>query len=182
MKLFKNPIFMFILGGIIFTTVSVYANFKIQADEIEYSNGVSVKDKIDDLYTGIDNMGKTYKSNITKVNGQPNSIATIINLDTGKYICNSNYIQPFTTSTIRDKTQEFSPIIDGCNNYYIVEKNAHNKSGVVQDNGIYSAVLYGNINFTCDITTASNVTITLVSSNSYDENLAMLNLICNKIK
>ena len=50
MKLFKNPIFMFILGALIFTTVGVYATIKIEANEIEYSEGVSVKDKIDDLY------------------------------------------------------------------------------------------------------------------------------------
>ena len=51
MKNIKNYLLVFILGGIIFSGISVYATFKAQADEIEYENGVSVKDKIDDLYS-----------------------------------------------------------------------------------------------------------------------------------
>ena len=51
MKVFKNPIFMFLLGAIIFTGIGAYATIKLQASEIEYSEGVSIKDKIDDLYS-----------------------------------------------------------------------------------------------------------------------------------
>lgn len=48
----KNPIFMFILGGIFFGG-AVFATMTITADQIEYSDNVSVKDKIDDLYTKV---------------------------------------------------------------------------------------------------------------------------------
>ena len=51
MKILKNPIFMFLLGAIIFTGIGACATIKLQASEIEYSEGVSIKDKIDDLYS-----------------------------------------------------------------------------------------------------------------------------------
>jgi hypothetical protein len=43
---------MFILGGIIFSSVTLAAT-KISADKIEYSANVTVKDKIDNLYTKV---------------------------------------------------------------------------------------------------------------------------------
>ena len=47
----KKYVIGFILGAIIFIGIGVYAGTKIQAAEIEYAPNVSVKDKIDDLYT-----------------------------------------------------------------------------------------------------------------------------------
>ena len=52
MKILKNPLFTFILGVII-TSGIVYAATKIQATEIEYAPNITVKDKIDDLYTKV---------------------------------------------------------------------------------------------------------------------------------
>ncbi len=66
MKNIKNYLLMFILGGIIFSGISVYATFKAKADEIEYENGVSVKDKIDDLYSKTTN---SFDLNIKELNG-----------------------------------------------------------------------------------------------------------------
>ena len=53
MKVFKNPIFMFILGVFISSGIMVFAEYVISADKIEYSTNISVKDKIDDLYTKV---------------------------------------------------------------------------------------------------------------------------------
>ena len=52
-KFIKNNIVGFVLGAIIFSGISVFATLAITADQIEYSPNVSVKDKIDDLYTKV---------------------------------------------------------------------------------------------------------------------------------
>ena len=53
MKNIKNYLLSFILGGIIFSGLTVFAEYVITADKIEYSANTSVKDKIDDLYTKV---------------------------------------------------------------------------------------------------------------------------------
>ena len=53
MKIFKNPIFMFILGVFVSSGFIVFAEYIVSADKIEYAPNVSVKDKIDDLYAHI---------------------------------------------------------------------------------------------------------------------------------
>lgn len=44
---------MFILGGITFSGLTVFAEYIVSADKIEYAPNVSVKDKIDDLYSKV---------------------------------------------------------------------------------------------------------------------------------
>ena len=51
MKNIKSYLLSFILGGIIFSGITVFAEYVITADKIEYSANTSVKDKIDDLYS-----------------------------------------------------------------------------------------------------------------------------------
>lgn len=186
MKFIKSKLFIFILGGIFFSSITALAVTTISADKITYTDKNNIERTVDvvldDLYSGIDNMGKTYDSNITKVNGQPSSISVTVELEPGKYVCNNDYVQPFTTSITRDRIEEYSPTITGCNNYYITEKTLYNKSGIVPANNVYSAVIYGYMNFTCDISETSNITVTRTAANQYDENLAIFNLICNKIK
>ena len=53
MKNIKSYLLSFILGGIIFSGITVFAEYVITADKIEYSANISVKDKIDDLYTHV---------------------------------------------------------------------------------------------------------------------------------
>ncbi len=53
MKNVKNYLLSFILGGIVFSGITVFAEYVVTADKIEYANNVSVKDKIDDLYTKV---------------------------------------------------------------------------------------------------------------------------------
>jgi hypothetical protein len=53
-KLIKNNVKVMVailITAIICISGTVYATIKIQASEVEYSEGISVKDKIDDLYT-----------------------------------------------------------------------------------------------------------------------------------
>ena len=52
MKFIKSRFFFFLLGIIISGSI-VFATTKIAADQIEYAPNVSVKDKIDDLYTKV---------------------------------------------------------------------------------------------------------------------------------
>ena len=49
MKIFKSRIFAFLLGGIFFSSIAVYATVQIQASNIGYNEG-TVQDALDDLY------------------------------------------------------------------------------------------------------------------------------------
>ncbi len=51
MKNIKSYLLMFILGGICFSGIGAFAEYIVTADKIEYATNVSVKDKIDDLYS-----------------------------------------------------------------------------------------------------------------------------------
>ncbi len=53
MKNIKSYLLMFILGGICFSGIGAFAEYIVTADKIEYATNVSVKDKIDDLYTHV---------------------------------------------------------------------------------------------------------------------------------
>ena len=46
----KKYVIGLITGLILAGSIGVYATIRLQANEVEYSNGISVKDKIDDLY------------------------------------------------------------------------------------------------------------------------------------
>ena len=50
MKFIKSRLFAFILGGVIFSSITAIA-LNITADQIEYDNNTTVKDKLDSLYT-----------------------------------------------------------------------------------------------------------------------------------
>ena len=50
-KFLNSKVFIFMLSSVIFTGVGVLANEMITADRVEYSEDVSVKDKMDDLYS-----------------------------------------------------------------------------------------------------------------------------------
>ena len=118
MKILKNPIFMFILGGIILSSVT-YAATKVEADKIEYSENVSVKDKIDDLYsktvdykkldtattaTANDILdGKTaYSSNGTLIEGSASaaSLSNITHFYTNKSAGNLSASRSLSTNTL----------------------------------------------------------------------------------
>ena len=74
MKVFKNPIFMFILGVFVSSGFMVFAEYIVTADKIEYSANISVKDKIDDLYTTANNTLATKEQTISTLSGQVNSL------------------------------------------------------------------------------------------------------------
>ena len=52
-KFIKNNLLGFILGAIIFSGIGAYAEYIISADKVEYAPNISIKDKVDDLYTKV---------------------------------------------------------------------------------------------------------------------------------
>ena len=52
-KFIKNNLLGFILGAIIFSGIGAYAEYIITADKVEYAPNISIKDKVDDLYTKV---------------------------------------------------------------------------------------------------------------------------------
>ena len=87
-KIFQNRLFIFILGGIVFSSITAIA-INISADQIEYSTGVTVKDKIDDLYKK------------TKISFWVQGRATAANTPYASTIWLSNFIH-FTYFEIKD--------------------------------------------------------------------------------
>ena len=83
-KFIKNNLLGFILGAIIFSGIGAYAEYIITADKVEYSKDISVKDKVDDLYT----MFKPVYTGITSVTPTKN----IITLETKNMRLNNNII------------------------------------------------------------------------------------------
>ncbi len=63
MKNIKSYLLVFILGGICFYSISVFAEYVVSADKVKYSSNISIKDKIDDLYTRVK---PVYNGNIYK--------------------------------------------------------------------------------------------------------------------
>ena len=126
-RIFKNPIFMFILGLVLATTISVVAT-TISSHDITYKN-TTVENAIDNLYTRATTYKKldtltneltsgdllsgkqAYKSNGTVVNGNIStyggSTTVTPTLETqtlstaGKYLTSNITIDPLTTGNIQ---------------------------------------------------------------------------------
>ena len=80
-NMFKNPILMFILGAIIFSSITVYATVKYQASEIEY-NDTPLNEVLDDLYnfSGQSNENVSIRSiNITASTNNENKMIVGMN-------------------------------------------------------------------------------------------------------
>lgn len=126
MKNIKSYLLMFILGGICFSGIGAFAEYIVTADKIEYATNVSVKDKVDDLYTKVKPIytgsvevtpsastqtlqtnNKILNSNIT-INPIPSSyknisdttITSASDIAKGKYAYNSSGTRLLGTATI----------------------------------------------------------------------------------
>ena len=134
MKIFRNPIFTFLLGIIIFAGINTYASIKAQADEIEYSSGVTVKDKIDDLYT--------------KVNKVATQVATLTTQGASYTMQNDGYVIGTVTG---HGTEGYGEVyFDGTTMAYAVGSNRTNQVSLyAQKNTVVSTrTPYGSYNLT----------------------------------
>ncbi len=123
---------MFILGGITFSGLTVFAEYIVSADKIEYAPNVSVKDKIDDLYskvkpdyTGNVEITPTKKEQTLLTNGKTlNSNITINAIP-------DRYIEPTGTLVINEKNSQIN-----VNNYKYVDTSQLYTSSDVSGEGI----------------------------------------------
>ena len=69
-KILKSRIFIFLLGVVLAGSIGVYAGTRITADDVEYSEGISVKAKIDDLYTTQSTTVESLNTTINNLNKQ----------------------------------------------------------------------------------------------------------------
>ena len=92
-KALKSRIFQIVLTAIIFSGISVFATITITADQIEYAPNISVKAKIDDLYT-------TATTVVTGLNNQISNLQTAnINLQSQLDSLTPGASFSFTSST-----------------------------------------------------------------------------------
>ena len=117
MKNIKNYLLSFILGGIIFSGITVFAEFIVTADKIEYSANVSVKDKIDDLYTKV----KPSYSGIVEITPTKSNQVLLTN----NKIVNSNII----INKIPDKFIDISDSTIDVSNDLTIGKVAYKANG-----------------------------------------------------
>ena len=147
MKIIKNPIFMFILGGIIFFSVGVYAEYIVTADKIEYSANISVKDKIDDLYTKV----KPAYTGSTTVTPS----TSMQTLNTNNKLLNSNIIIDAIPSTYHNLAQSTTVSPDNL----LFGKTAYDSLGNLITGTAHLNCISGSFTITSLINTPSGIDI-----------------------
>ena len=117
-KFIKNNLLGFILGAIIFSGIGAYAEYIISADKIEYAPNISVKDKIDDLYT---KAIPTYSGSTTVLPGDNSTILETKNMNLNKNI---------TIEAIPDSYKELASLTNELiSSDLLYNKRAYNSNG-----------------------------------------------------
>lgn len=91
MKKVLNNLFYFVVGGIICTSIGVYATISYQANQINYNN-TTLDHVLDDLYTASNAENYTFTSNITP------SSETQTFQTTGKRLTNNVVVNPIPSA------------------------------------------------------------------------------------
>jgi len=152
MKIFKNSLFAFILGAVIFGSITAYATYKISSSDISFipTNESwkvdNVGSAINDLYTNqnetIVNYEKTITSQNTKISNYESTInqkdSTISNLNSQitslkNELSNNSTNKSLDNFTILDKTKiarTSAEIPSGVNKAYVLYSNPTNNKGL----------------------------------------------------
>lgn len=174
-KLIKNNIIGFILGAIIFSSITAFATIKIQADKVEYSEGVSVKDKIDDLYniknTTIDNLSNQLDQKSASYNTLNEEYVTLLTkynsekgCQFGSFTCDAN-----CTGSAGKTILNFKPTAFFTTAYNYVGTNLTVGAMYFNlDEDADNFVFYNQV-------ASSHVTIALSSNYSFNNNMAVKN-------
>ena len=81
-KIFKARIFIFLLGGIVFSSMAAFATIKVQSSEIGYKDG-TVEDALNYLYGKADNVDATAKKFCELKSGTANTVGSMYECDPG---------------------------------------------------------------------------------------------------
>ena len=95
MKMLKSRIFIFTLGGLIFSGITAVVALNVRADDISYGN-TTVKDALDELYTNRDNL----EIISPKLTANGDYFSKSVGLYTGSNPYYYSFDRNFNTSTI----------------------------------------------------------------------------------
>ena len=185
-KIFKNPIFMFILGSIIFCGIGVFAS-EILSSSVKYK-GKTVEDSLDELYelSGVTfPESETFSNYIINGTRETNNIISLNSLDSGEYICSSYYAaSSYETSSDRGNSTSVAYEITGCNIKNEYNVNGHwNAAYDYVTSGVYTSVMSRDNSFYCKITNDNtNISVNYKPSSRTDKCSVSLYLSCTKIK
>lgn len=174
-KIFKNPIFTFILGAIIFGGIVGVSAYTIFANDIGYtpkdstwkkSNGediTNVKDAIDELYSKskdfTNGLGQT-KINMVRVGYRNEAgIETPLELNEGKYLCNAEYSMSYNGKNI-DSKRSLTLTINNCDEYNITAADGYSKSAnsISDNNDSYTTAMVNTV-FTCVLNEEKTISV-----------------------
>ena len=185
-KVLKNPIFMFILGSIIFGGIGVFAS-EIFAADIKYKN-TNVKSAIDDLYA-ISDMdlpnSQTYSNFITNSTREVNNIISLNDLGKGDYICSSYYAaSSWEPSSTRGTISTVAYEITGCSISDEYDVNGHwNAANDSVSGSVYTSTMTRDVRFYCKIEdNDTDLSINYKPSSRATQCSVSLYLSCTKVK
>ena len=141
-KFIKNNLLGFILGAIIFSGIGAYAEYIITADKVEYSKDISVKDKVDDLYTKV----KPSYTGATSITPS----TTTQTLQTNNKLLNSN----ITINPIPSTYKSLTTTTTATASDLLAGKTAYDNNGNLITGNISTNCVSGT--FTCSTCTTSN--------------------------
>ena len=174
MKIFKNRLFIFILGGIFFSSIAVFAVTTISADKVTYTDKNNVErtvDKVlDELYSNLDGkIGTTYYSS-SYGNQRLQTMSNSIQLPkAGKYLCTTLYTQATgntSATAVNNESQTSILSITGCNvlenkDSYRSNRTSSNK---LPNNESYFLVGLEVTSFECNIDNSSTIQASVASN------------------
>jgi len=139
-KIFKNRLFCFLLGAILFSSVAVYATSTLLSKNVTFTpensdwNVSNVEDALNDLYENSNNSVVTFDNIYTnhKFGTIVDSVSLSLDLEAGNYICESNasvaYTGPDASETLVSSDWDVITI-SGAENYNTIDYKIYSNSG-----------------------------------------------------
>lgn len=173
-NIFKNSIFMFILGAIVFSFISVVAVTQINASQISYTdfnnNATTVDLVLNDLYTKVNKTITT--ADITSSTAQGNGEATkstTITLNKGKYLITSAGSTGWPSPSSTSSSQESTSVNISCTNNCTINKlygHTNEPHSTNQSNNAYNSLGLSTFVYYVEVST-DNTVITAKTGTGY---------------
>ena len=188
-RIIKNPIFTFILGIILTSSITVVA-YTTLAKDIEYTSKDTtwevdnVKDALDDLYTKsnskVFSIGETYRRSLYADNRGDKTAN--LELEAGNYICSANYGNASVSGQVSVLKQSGQFInISNCDNYNELSNYQNYQTAKeVYNNLIFSDVLVGKT-FYCSVTSKKSININILANDPSNYFPVGLEVSCTKL-
>ena len=189
-KLFKNPLFTFIIGFIMAVGITVVFAYDFNAQNVEYLpsdsswNVDNTKTALDSLYEKNIGMGETL-TNYKYVHTLSATNTIDLNLEKGYYLCDAefNYTNTNCCNASYQTTNGHVGTIAGCDDLTNVI-NLGNQSGAAAKYGnTHFQVIRVRTNFRCEVFNDKTISASYGKSITYTTEMGgILDISCTKIR